>query len=825
MVSRNRKIIAAAVVVALVAVGVTLGLVNRGGSSPPNQTVIFSRVQTRTLQSTVALNGTLSRKQIRNVDAATTGLVSAVYSKNGSTTQAGQSMFAVNGRDAIAENGTVPFFRSLQAGDQGADVLQLKQILTAAGDDPGPMTNYFNGQTEYALAQWQAQHGYPNSTPANPESVTVSLEQGTNYKLGAQSSAGLIIGPPAAQTTASTTGSTDRTHAADATLASYVAKDTAAATPVPVLTIQSVDDKVPQGQPATFVVSASTAPSSPVVVDLSTGGTAGSQDIVTPPQSAILEAGATSATFAVQTRVNTLVEKDPTVVVSITAGTGYTIGTPASAQTTIANNNVPALQITGGTTVAPGAAATLTVTANQAPLENIQVGLSFGGSAQQGTDYDPVNPVLTLSAGSTSATITINTLAANVIEPAKYIVVSIAQSPASYTVTSPGVAVVTLSGSTAKPTATLTSATTYLQKGEPFQVTVGLSEAVSTAVTIHLKYGGTAVQGTDYTAPAGSIVIPAGETSLPISIPTVTNNIVEPNRVLTVSLAPNTGYVVGTPSSASVTIASSVVPTLTIAASTTTIAQGGAASFVITASQAPVKNTTVTFAVEGTAQPSQNYVPLTGTTLLAAGQTQVTVVLQSIQNNVVFQPTDMIVGHWPIRVGQVNVKAGAPVQVGEAILSLTEPDLSVTLQATAAERSKLKVGQPCTVEIAGENTESSGVITQLNATPTSVAGTSGQAQQLYEGRIEVSGLTGADGSQVSITVVNQQVTNALTVPIAAVKQNGTGGDVVRVINLGSPDHGKITEVPVKTGLTEGSYIQITKGLRLNQVVIAQVDHS
>ena len=38
----------------------------------------------------------------------------------------------------------------------------------------------------------------------------------------------------------------------------------------------------------------------------------------------------------------------------------------------------------------------------------------------------------------------------------------------------------------------------------------------------------------------------------------------------------------------------------------------------------------------------------------------------------------------------------------------------------------------------------------------------------------MSDLTGADGSAVSITVVDQQVDNALTVPIAAVKQNGSG---------------------------------------------------
>ena len=110
------------------------------------------------------------------------------------------------------------------------------------------------------------------------------------------------------------------------------------------------------------------------------------------------------------------------------------------------------------------------------------------------------------------------------------------------------------------------------------------------------------------------------------------------------------------------------------------------------------------FAVQGTAQPGQDYEPLVGAALLKAGQTQVTVVLQSLETNVTFEPTDMIVGNWPTRVGQVFVKAGAPVAPGEAILSLTEPDLTVTLQASAANRTQLKVGQPCTVQISGETT-------------------------------------------------------------------------------------------------------------------------
>ena len=589
----------------------------------------------------------------------------------------------------------------------------------------------------------------------------------------------------------------------------------------PVLTIQSEDEDVAQGEPATFVISASASSSSAITVNLTSSGTAGAEDVVTPPVSAVLPMGDTSTTVSVQTRVNTIVERDPTIVMSIASGSGYTVGSPSSAQTSITNNNVPSVQISGGTTLSPGSATTLTITANQAPIQTIQVTLNLLGSAEEGVDYDPVDPVVTLDAGRTSATVTIDTLDDTLIQPAKYIVASIAPS-SSYTVGARGSAVITISGSNALPTVTLTSATRYLQKGEPYEITISLSEAMSSSLTVDLTYGGSARQGSDYTLPGGDVVMPADQTSLQVAIPTVTDNVVESNRILTVSLATSSAYEIGNQNSVSVTIKSMVVPELNITASASTVAQGGAASFVITANQPVVENTSVNFTAEGTAQPGQNYEPLLGTALLQVGQSKVTVVLQTLRTDVMFEPTDMIVGTWPTRVGQVFVKAGDPVTPGEPILTLTEPDLTVTLQASAANRSMLEVGQSCTVQIAGATTSASGTIIELDSTPTDIAPSTpgGGSTQAYEGRIEVPHLNGADGAAVSITVVDQQVDDALTVPIAAVEQNGTGADTVRVYDRRD---GKVTAVPVATGLTDGSYIQITKGLSDGQTVIVEVD--
>ena len=253
--SRRKKIIAVAALAVVVA-GVVVGVTQAGGKSNPKsqEVIILNTVQRRTLQSTVALNGTLARKALRNITAGTQGLVSSVYSTDNSNTQAGQAMFALNGRNAIAETGTVPFFRSLAPGDEGADVVQLKQILLAAGDDPGPMTNLFTEQTQFALAQWQAQQNYPNATPASPQSVTVALRQGAGYTLGDDISAGLIIGPPAPKTAASAAGGPGP---GGATLTDVQTDPGPLITPT--LTIQSEDDQVAQGMAATFVITASAA--------------------------------------------------------------------------------------------------------------------------------------------------------------------------------------------------------------------------------------------------------------------------------------------------------------------------------------------------------------------------------------------------------------------------------------------------------------------------------------------------------------------------------------------------------------------------------------
>ena len=827
--TRNTKVLAGIAATIGIVAGAGVGYAKTGNSSSSSKKdlIILDEVQRRTLQDSVTLTGTLARQEQRKVTTVAQGRVSAVYAKDGGTAKAGDRLFAIDGRDAIAEPGDESFFRPLTVGDRGDDVVQLKQILADAGDDPGPIDNVFTEQTRFALAQWQAANHYPGATPVTAQTVSVSLAPATGYTVGAQSSAGLIIGPAGtgARTTAATTPAPAAAAATGATLTAFRTRGESTASAIPSLTIQSAAAIVSEGTPATFVITASEASASAIDVSLTTGGTATASDVVMPPLVATIPPNARQAQVVVPTRVDNLVKPNKTFTLALAAGADYSVGSPNAAQTTIVDPNVPELHIAGGGDVTPGASRVLTITADQAPNKDTQVSISVAGDATPTKDYRTVNPTVTLHAGQTSATLEIDTLSNDVIQPDRHVVAALTPA-AGYRVGTPGAAVVTIlgqSGDAALPVVTLRSATTHLSKGQPYGITVALSEATSDPVTINLAYSGNAAQGTDFTVPGGTIVIPPGTTALPVMIPTVLDNVVEPDRILVVSVGASSKYRIGSPDSAAVVISSAIIPKLTITSDSSAVPTGGAATFTIHADQAPVKDTSVSYQAVGTAQPGQDFEPLLGTALLRAGQQSVTVTLRSIRKDVAFAPTDMIVGRWPIRIGQVFVKEGDPLPPGTPVISLTDPNFTVTLQASASDRTKLAVGQKCTVKLTGGDTEVSGVISQLdqNLTALDSATPGGTKQQVYEGKITVSDLGAADGATVSIDVTVQQRTNVLTVPIAAVKQNGSGADVVRVIDLSNRGH--TTEVPVKTGLTEGSYIEITKGLKGDETVIVEVD--
>ena len=86
--------------------------------------------------------------------------------------------------------------------------------------------------------------------------------------------------------------------------------------------------------------------------------------------------------------------------------------------------------------------------------------------------------------------------------------------------------------------------------------TVSRSDALPSATTVSLSFTGTATRGGDYVSPPLSATIPPGAMSVDVVIVPIDDTNVEGNETVNVTLRTSASYVVGTPSSGTVTIVS-----------------------------------------------------------------------------------------------------------------------------------------------------------------------------------------------------------------------------------------------------------------------------
>ena len=799
---RAIRVLGAITVVVALLGGVAAATSGSDDGSSGRPLVITAEAQRRTLKDSVTVKGTAGRVEQREIQATAPATVTGVAIEDGTEVTEGAPILALDGRAAIAVMGDIPFFRSLDVGSHGEDVRQLETILERAGYHPGKIDTTYTNATRTALAQWQAAHQYPGATPDHAETVTVNISPSTGYTVGDQSSAGLTIEPSGVRAAA----------AGDPIL--YTAS-----TSNPLLSIHAVNAIAVEGTTATFRIDADDVPVADTPVTVSV--TAGSSDVLAPSGPVTLKAGEFSTTVSIPIRQDSSVEGDELLTVTLVDDDGYAVNTSADdASTTIKDDDIPEITVSGGGTTAEGGTRTLTITSDQAPVNDMQIGLTVTGDALAGTDYRAINPFVVLPDGAMSVKVPITTLTDSTIEKDERIIVAVTPNATQYRIGPASEAVITIArgiGDAALPLVQLQGSSSRLDEGQPLALTVTLDKALTEDLPLELSYGGTAREGSDYTRIA-RVDVPAGQTTVPLQLSTVQDDRVEADHDLIVSLASSVLYRVGVPASWKTTIVSDDLPELTLLGDRGAVRQGGGALFRIVADQAPVRDISVAYSVVGSAVPGEDFDALTGTALLRAGQTSVDVPLLTLADDVEFQPTDMIVGQWPIRVGQVLVEQGDTVTAGMPLLSLTDSGLTVTLHASASDRTRLRTGQKATVTVTGSNDEAEGVITKLDETAQIDEKTK---EQYYEGTVDVPQLDAADGANVSIEVILDQREDALTVPIAAVKQNGEGDDVVRVLDL--DNGGVINEVKVQTGLSEGSYIEIKDGLDGGEVVIVEVD--
>jgi len=376
-------------------------------------------------------------------------------------------------------------------------------------------------------------------------------------------------------------------------------------------------------------------------------------------------------------------------------------------------------------------------------------------------------------------------------------------------------------GSELRPLLTVKASSETISEGSSVTFTVRTSVKSNRDIKFNVTLSGNASQDVDFlTHDRDTYTINAGSYSVDVQIQIRRDNTVEPDETLVLTLNSDTPpagktdrYFLGAPTVAVVTIESDDLPELSLVGGGT-VAEGGTSSFRIVADAAVTKDTSVNYQLSGTAQNGADYRALSGTIIMRAGSSSVTVPINVINDDVIFKPSDMLVADWPARIGKVEVDEGEFVLQGNVVLSLTEPQFTITMKVSPTDRAELEVGQAVSVDLKVGGQILPGVISELNDS----ANVGAAGEELYEGTITVTGdFSAVDGATVSIDVTLAEALQVLAVPVAAVLRSADG-DEVRIVN----DAGTITRVKVTIGLIDGEWVEIKDGLKGDELVVVDI---
>ena len=248
---------------------------------------------------------------------------------------------------------------------------------------------------------------------------------------------------------------------------------------------------VTEGGDATFTVTASPAPASALAVSV-TVATEGDYGIASGTRTVSIPT-AGSATLTLATSDDDADEPDGSVTLTVAAGDGYTVGSPASGSVSIADDDLPppAVSIAAkAASVTEGGAAAFTLTADRAPDADLTVTLSVAetGAGDHVAAADEGPATATIAKGATEAIFSVATVDDDVDEPDGSVTVTV-KDGGGYTVSpSPGdAAAVTVSDNDAAALPSLSVADVTIEEDAWMEFTVRLSAPSAGGVSVKVS--------------------------------------------------------------------------------------------------------------------------------------------------------------------------------------------------------------------------------------------------------------------------------------------------------------------------------------------------
>lgn len=312
---------------------------------------------------------------------------------------------------------------------------------------------------------------------------------------------------------------------------------------------------------ATFNISRTGSLAAPLTVRWALSGKAeAGPDFGGPTKPVTIPAGQASATFTIHPLDDGLIEGAETVILTLAHDPAYRIDViRTAAQATIADNDSSAGRpVATLEAVDPDLAeaalngGSFRVFLDGALTTDLEVRYRVGGTAVNGKDYSALHGSVTIPAGETSALIEVAPLDDLLAETGETVLLSLSSS-SSYVVGAPSTTGGVLADSeldSTQPTAAIVSvATTDLSGSEPGTnkgaFTLTRTGSTSSALTVNLTFGGSAVRGSDYTVPTHTVQFGSGVSRLLLLVTPVDDAEAESPETVSVSMIPPAGVFAG----------------------------------------------------------------------------------------------------------------------------------------------------------------------------------------------------------------------------------------------------------------------------------------
>ena len=454
----------------------------------------------------------------------------------------------------------------------------------------------------------------------------------------------------------------------------------------------------------------------------SSGGTATvGSDYTSLSGTVPVTAGATSVNIPVVITDDNDDETDETIILTLTSGTGYTVGNANTHTLTITDNDgtvtTPAVAVAFAS--ASGSvdedAGTHNVAVNlspAAPAGGVTLNYTTGGTATVGSDYTSLSGTVDVTAGATSVNIPVVIADDSADEEDETIILTLT-SGTGYTVGSANVHTLTITDNDETVTIPAVSVAFALASGSvdedagTHNVAVNLSPAAPAGgLILNYSSGGTATNASDYTSLSGTVSVTAGATSVNISVVITDDSADEGEETIILTLTSGTGYTVGSVNVHTLTITDNdTTPEAAFYSASASVAEdAGTQNVAVRIRPAPESDLILTYDLEGTAKEEADYsITNSGTISVEAGVDSVNIAIK-IADDREDESDETVI---------LMLTDGTGYNVGSMkgyTLTITDNDATVTLSASPNPVSE---GEEVTVMVALSEAASSEISVPL----------------------------------------------------------------------------------------------------------------